>query len=68
MIAEHLAGRRETIVTETRRAVDFAQILKHTLDVLYLRAKKIVLVTDNLNIHVVAFLYKMFKLEEARRF
>ncbi|NBI86994.1 IS630 family transposase, partial [Lachnospiraceae bacterium] len=28
MIAEPLAGRRETVVTETRNAVDFAQILK----------------------------------------
>lgn len=67
MIAEPLAGRRETVVTETRNAIDFAQILKYTSDVLYPRAEKIVLVTDNLNIHAVASLYKAFRPEEARR-
>lgn len=67
MISEPLAGRRETAVTETRNAVDFAQILKYTSDVLYPRAEKIVLVTDNLNIHTTASLYKAFQPEEARR-
>ena len=69
MISEPLAGRRETVVTETRNAVDFAQILKYkyTSDILYPRAEKIVLVTDNLNIHAEASLYKAFKPEEARR-
>lgn len=67
MISEPLAGRRETVVTETRNAVDFAQILKYTSDVLYPRTEKIVLVTDNLNIHEKASLYKAFKPEEARR-
>ena len=67
MIAEPLAGRRETVVTETRNAVDFVQILKYTSDILYPRAEKIVLVTDNLNIHAEASLYKAFKPEEARR-
>ena len=67
MIAEPLAGRRETVVTETRNAVDSAQILKYTSDVLYPRTEKIVLVTDNLNIHAEASLYKAFKPEEARR-
>ena len=67
MIAELLAGRRETVVTETRNAVDFAQILKYTSDILYPRVEKIVLVTDNLNIHAEASLYKAFKPEEARR-
>lgn len=67
MIPEPLAGRRETVVTNTRNAVDFAQILKYTSDVLYPRAEKIVLVTDNLNIHTTASLYKAFQPEEARR-
>ena len=67
MITEPLAGRRETVVTETRNAVDFAQILKYTSDILYPRVEKIVLVTDNLNIHAEASLYKAFKPEEARR-
>lgn len=67
MIAEPLAGRRETVVTETRNAVDFAQILKYTADMLYPRAEKVVLVTDNLNTHTTASLYKAFPPEEARR-
>lgn len=67
MISEPLAGRRETVVTETRNAVDFAQILKYTSDVLYPRTEKIILVTDNLDTHETASLYKAFKSDEARR-
>lgn len=67
MISEPLAGRRETVVTETRTALDFANILQYTSDTLYPTAEKIVLVTDNLNIHSLASLYKAFPPEEARR-
>lgn len=67
MISEPLAGRRETVVTETRTTVDFAQILKYTSDVLYPRTEKIILVTDNLDTHETASLYKAFKPDEARR-
>ena len=67
MIAEPLAGKRDTVVTEKRTAVDFAHILRRTSDVLYPQAEKIVLVTDNLNTHTTASLYKAFPPEEARR-
>ena len=67
MIAEPLAGRRETVVTESRTAVDFAAILKYTSDTLYPHTEKIILVTDNLNTHSPASLYKAFPPEEARR-
>jgi len=67
MISEPLAGRRETIVNETRTAIDFAHVLKHTSDVLYPYAEKIVLVTDNLNIHDISSLYKAFSPQEAHR-
>ncbi len=67
MISEPLAGKRDTIVTQTRTAVDFAQVLQHTADDLYPDAEKIVLVTDNLNTHVPASLYKTFPPEEAYR-
>jgi len=67
MIFEPLAGKRETIVTETRNAVDFADTLKFTSDVMYPSAEKITLVTDNLNTHSPASLYKAFAPEEARR-
>ena len=67
MICEPLAGKRETVVTQSRTAIDFAQVLKYTSDTLYSRVEKIVLVTDNLNTHSTASLYKAFPPEEARR-
>ena len=67
MISEPVAGKRDTVVTKTRTAVDFANILKYTADELYAEAEKIVLVTDNLNTHSPASLYKAFSPEEARR-
>ena len=67
MISEPLAGRRETIVTESRTALDFAEVLRYTSDVLYPRTEKIILVTDNLNTHSPASLYKAFPPKEARR-
>ena len=60
MICEPLAGKRETIVTQTRTASDFAHVLQYTSDTLYPRADKIVLVTDNLNTHSPTSLYKTF--------
>jgi hypothetical protein len=67
MIFEPLAGKRETIVNETRNAIDFANVLKFTSDIMYPKAEKIALVTDNLNTHCLASLYKAFSPEEARR-
>ena len=67
MIFEPLAGKRETIVTETRNSIDFANALKFTSDVMYPSAEKIVLVTDNLNTHSTASLYNAFPPEEAHR-
>lgn len=67
MIFEPLAGKRETVVTQRRTAMDFADVLKYTSDVLYPHAEKIVLVTDNLNTHSISSLYKRFQPEEANR-
>ena len=67
MIVEPLAGKRETIVTETRNSIDFANTLKYTADILYPHTEKIVLITDNLNTHTPASLYKAFPPEEAHR-
>ena len=67
MIFEPLAGKRETVVTRTRTAVDFANVLQYTSDVLYPHAEKIVLVTDNLNTHTIASLYKAFLPQQAHR-
>ena len=68
MIFEPLAGRRETVVTETRTAPDdFAEIFRHTAAIRYPRAEKVVLVTDNLNMHSPASLYKAFLPKEDYR-
>ena len=67
MISEPLVGKRDIVVTKTWTAVDFANILKYTADELYAEAEKIVLVTDNLNTHSPASLYKAFSPEETRR-
>jgi len=67
MIFEPLAGKRDTIVTKTRTGIDFAHALQYTSDVMYPLAEKIVLVTDNLNTHTTASLYKAFVPEEAHR-
>jgi hypothetical protein len=67
MIFEPLVGKRDTIVTKTRTAIDFANALKHTSDVLYPHAEKIILINDNLNTHGPSSLYKAFPPEEANR-
>jgi len=64
MAFEPLAGRRWVDVTERRTAVDFAEVIRRLVDERYPRAKKIVLVMDNLNTHKAASLYEAF---EARR-
>ena len=67
MIFEPLAGKRETIVSETRTSVDYAEVLRYTSDVMYPYAEKIILVNDNLNTHTPASLYKTYPPEEAHR-
>jgi hypothetical protein len=67
MIFEPLAGKRGTIVTKTRTAIDFANTLKHVSDIMYPDAEIIVLLNDNLNTHGAASLYKAFPPEEAHR-
>jgi len=67
MIFEPLAGKRETVVTETRTSIDFANVLKFISDEMYPFAEKIVLVEDNLNTHTKGSLYKAFPPQEAHR-
>ena len=66
-MCEPLAGRREVLVTARRTAVDYAEAIRHLVDVRYPRAEIIVLVQDNLNTHKLASLYEAFPPEEARR-
>lgn len=67
MAFEPLAGRRVVEVTDHRTAVDFAGFLKRLLDGVYPSARKVVLVTDNLNTHGIGSLYQAFTPAEARR-
>ena len=64
---EPLAGKRVVEVTEHRTAADFARFLEHLLDEVYPSARKVVLVTDNLNTHTTGSLYEAFPPAEARR-
>jgi hypothetical protein len=67
MLFAPLEGWRHTEVTDRRTALDYAHILKDLSDIHFPRAKKIVLVQDNLNTHAKASLYEAFPHAEARR-
>ena len=67
LAVEPLRGFRKVWVTPQRTKLDFAEVLKELVDEIYPTAKKIVLVTDNLNIHHPACLYERFTPAEARR-
>jgi transposase len=67
MAFEPLKGRREMRVTEHRRKLEFADMMRYLLDDLYPEVERIRLVVDNLNTHSPAAFYENFSAEEARR-
>lgn len=67
MFGEPLRGKRRVAVRERKTAQDWAQEIKHLLDVDYPTAEKVVLVMDNLNTHKIASLYEAFDPQEANR-
>ena len=67
LFTEPLKGWREVNVTERRTAVDWAQQVRHLLDLQYPHAEAVCLVMDNLNTHRIASLYEAFPPQEARR-
>jgi hypothetical protein len=67
LAVEPLSGFRQVWVRSQRTKIVFAEILKKLVDEIYSHAEKIVLVSDNLNIHHIACLYERYKPEEARR-
>jgi hypothetical protein len=67
MFFEPFKGKRYVRVTQRRTKVDWAIQIKDLLDNQYPKAKKVVLVMDNLNTHDGASLYETFPPEEARR-
>ncbi len=62
---EPLAGKRVLEVRPRRTARDWAQFVRHLLEVQYPQAQKIVLVMDNLNTHTMASLYETFPAAKA---
>jgi len=67
MAFEPLAGWRHVEVTDRRTRRDFAGFIRWLVDGRYKGAEKIVLVSDQLNIHSIGSLYEAFEPAEARR-
>lgn len=67
MFTEPLGGWHEAHALPHRTACDWAHQVKWLVDEAYSDADKMVLVTDNLNTHTTASLYKAFSPEEAFR-
>ena len=60
-------GWRHAKVTHTRKATDFAELMRELVDVHYPEAECVRIVLDNLNTHQPASLYRAFPAPEARR-
>ena len=60
-------GWRHAKVTQTKKAADFAGLMRELVDVHYPAAERIRVVLDNLNTHQPASLYRAFPAPEARR-
>ena len=67
IFTEPLAGWRHAQALEHRTKKDWANQVKWILDNQYPDAKKVVLVMDNLNTHVISSFYETFAPEEAFR-
>jgi hypothetical protein len=66
MTFEPLIGWRAVQATERRTAKDFAAVLRWLVEELHPYARKVVLVTDNLNTHTIGSLYETFEPATAR--
>jgi hypothetical protein len=67
MLFEPLQGKRFVEVTERRRRIEWATVMKQMADELYPEAEKIVVILDNLNTHTPSAFYETFEPQEARR-
>ncbi len=67
LFTEALAGWRQVSVRPQRTAVDWAQERAALLESRYAQAEKVILISDQLNTHVIGSLYKAFPPEQARR-
>jgi transposase len=66
MVAEPLSGWRAVRVREQRTKVDWAIEMQELLRTRYAKAKKVILVCDNLNTHTMGAFYEAFPPEQAR--
>lgn len=67
MVFQPLLGVRWVKVTERRTAKDLAEVLRELVEDIDGQARKVVLVTDNLNTHGPGCLYEAFEPARARR-
>lgn len=67
MFFDPIAGWRRASCRDSRTRVDWAEEIKHLLDIDYPQARQITLVCDNLNTHGIASLYEAFPAAEAYR-
>jgi transposase len=67
MVFQPLLGVRWVEVTERRTAKDLAEVLRELVEDIHDEARKVVLVTDNLNTHNPGCLYEAFEPARARR-
>jgi hypothetical protein len=67
LVCEPLTGWRRVAVSQDRTAPTLARQLRQLVEKDFPKAHKIVLVTDNLNIHGIWSLYEEFTAAEARR-
>jgi hypothetical protein len=67
MVFAPLLGQRWVRVTQRRTRQDWAYLVRDLVDGCFAEAERVVLVVDNLNIHVGGALYQAFPPAEARR-
>lgn len=66
MFTEPLSGWRNVRVRQQRTKVDWALEMEELLRTRYAKAKKVILVCDNLNTHTMGAFYEAFPAEQAR--
>jgi hypothetical protein len=67
MFFDPVRGWRRVEACDSRTRVDWAEQIRHLLDIDYPLARKVKLVCDNLNTHSIASLYEAFPATEAHR-
>lgn len=66
MITEALSGRRKVLIEDNHKAVTYAKVVAHIVEVMYSQAEKITLIEDNLSAHKLSALYEIYEPERAR--